>query len=92
MGLDKFEKNTSSESYNNDQQADFLILLAIDNNARTVEALHINRDSMAEINILGVGGQIVGTYVGQLALAHTYGSGDHDSCLEHTKGGIVFTV
>mgnify|MGYP002528922316 CR=1 FL=1 len=85
MGLDKFEKNTSSESYNNDQQADFLILLAIDNNARTVEALHINRDSMAEINILGVGGQIVGTYVGQLALAHTYGSGDHDSCRNTLK-------
>ena len=90
MGLDKFEKNTESESYNNDQQADFLILLAIDHNTRTVQALHINRDSMADINILGVGGQTVGTYVGQLALSHTYGSGDHDSCRNTLKAVSSF--
>lgn len=90
MGLDKFEKNIASESYNNDQQADFLILVAVDNDTKTAAALHINRDSMADINILGVGGQTVGSYVGQLALAHTYGSGDHDSCRNTLKAVSSF--
>ena len=35
---------------------------------------------MTEIQILGVNGEPAGTMTGQLALAHTYGSGEEDSC------------
>ena len=36
---------------------------------------------MTKIQILGVRGDVAGTFTGQLALAHTYGSGERDSCL-----------
>jgi len=81
MGLDKYENTLSdSESYINNQQSDFLLLVIIDAEARSCCALHINRDAMAEIQRLGLGGARLGTFTGQLALAHTYGSGEKDSC------------
>ena len=42
--------------------------------------LHLNRDTMLEMPVLGLGGREAGTYHGQLALSHTYGSGLEDSC------------
>ncbi len=44
------------------------------------EALYINRDTMTDIQMLGVRSEKAGTFEWQLALAHTYGSGSHDSC------------
>lgn len=85
MGLDKYERPEDSWGYLNNQQADFLILLVIDEKAGNCNILHLNRDTMTEIPRLGVTGDAVGTFVGQLALAHTYGSGGSDSCLNATK-------
>ena len=79
LGLDKFETE-SPESYNNNKQADFLMLLVVDHNSKTVTALHINRDTVANMNILGVAGDTVGTVKKQIALAHTYGNGKEMSC------------
>ena len=45
----------------------------------------LNRDTMTKIQILGVRGDVAGTFTGQLALAHTYGSGERDSCLNTTE-------
>ena len=80
MGLDKFDGVATGESYNNDRQADFLMLFVFDNKENTCTALHINRDTMAEMNVLGVAGNKVGTVTRQLALAHTYGNGKEVSC------------
>lgn len=80
MGLDKFEGAATADSYNNDQQADFLMLLVFDNEAQECAAIHINRDTMANMSVLGVAGQKVGTVNKQLALAHTYGNGREVSC------------
>ena len=85
MGIDKYESQTDTEGYNNSQQADFLMLLVIDNDAKSYTALHINRDTMAEIPVLGVRGEDAGTVNAQLALAHTYGSGGSDSCRNTEK-------
>lgn len=79
LGLDKFE-SADAESYNNDKQADFLMLLVVDHKNSSCTALHINRDTMAEMNILGVAGDKVGTVEKQIALAHTYGNGKEVSC------------
>lgn len=81
MGVDKFEDETRTEGYLNTQQADFLLLLVIDREEETCTALQLNRDTMTDIQILGVTGQPAGTFEGQLALAHTYGSGGKDSCI-----------
>lgn len=80
MGLDKFEGGSDADSYNNDKQADFLMLLVFDNEARRCTAIHINRDTMANVNVLGVAGNKVDTVKKQIALAHTYGNGRDVSC------------
>lgn len=78
LGLDKFENEESG--YNNDKQADFIMLLVIDRKAQTCKAIHINRDTMAEMNVLGVAGDKVGVVTKQIALSHTYGNGREVSC------------
>ena len=85
MVLDKYERADDSLGYRNKQHADFFALLIIDEKAGNCSILHLNRDTMTEISRLGVTGDATGTFVGQLALAHTYGSGGSDSCLNATK-------
>ena len=85
LGVDKFLSQPQEESYNNSQQTDFLMLLVIDEKNETCTALHLNRDTMTEIPVLGVRGENAGTMTGQLALAHTYGSGGRDSCRNAVK-------
>lgn len=81
MGIDKFDDMiVDDDVYINNQQADFMMLLIIDRKTDKCSAIHINRDTMAEMNVLGIGGKKVGTTTGQIALAHTYGSGEKDSC------------
>lgn len=79
LGLDKFESD-NKDSYNNDKQADFLMLFVIDNEAKTCNVIHLNRDAMVEMNVLGVAGDKIGTTTKQLALSHTYGNGREVSC------------
>lgn len=80
LGLDTFEEAVDHTSYNNNSQADFLLLLMIDHTEQTCRAIHLNRDTMADVTVLGLGGKPVGTIREQLALSHTYGSGAGDSC------------
>jgi len=80
LGLDKYESDEVVDSYINDQQADFLLLLVFDNDSKKMSAIQINRDTMADVNILGVAGNKVNTVKKQIALAHTYGNGRDVSC------------
>ncbi len=85
MGLDKYEHPGEQIGYTNNLQADFLLLVVMDREAEQCRMLQLNRDTMTEIRRLGVGGDVAGTFTGQLALAHTYGSGGSDSCLNAVK-------
>ena len=80
MGLDCFGKAIEGDSYNNDKQADLIVLFVFDRENQSYSAIHINRDTMTEVNILGVTGQKVGVIEQQIALSHTYGNGGIDSC------------
>lgn len=80
LGLDKFEGSSSADSYNNDKQADFLMLFVFDNDSKQYTAIHINRDTMVDVNVLGVAGNKVDTVYKQIALSHTYGNGKDLSC------------
>jgi len=80
MGLDKFEGAINNDSYNNDQQADFIMLFVFDNDQKQCTAIHINRDTMVDVNVLGVAGNRIATVTEQIALSHTYGNGDEVSC------------
>ncbi len=79
LGLDKFE-NDNTSSYNNDKQADFLLLFVLDNNSKTCTAIEVNRDTIVKMNVLGVAGERVGEVTKQIALSHTYGNGKEVSC------------
>ena len=80
LGLDKFEGQAKNDSYNNDQQADFLMLFVFDNDAKKCTAIHVNRDTVADVNVLGLSGNKVYSVKEQIALAHTYGNGGKVSC------------
>ncbi len=81
LGLDKFSGSPSNDdSYNNDKQSDLLMLMIFDNSEKTCSAIQINRDTIANVNILGVAGDKIDTVKQQIALAHTYGNGKEVSC------------
>jgi LCP family protein required for cell wall assembly len=80
IGLDKTDRDESLESYNNDMQADFVMLFVFDNDTKQCTALQINRDTMTDVNILGVAGNKIDTQTKQIALSHTYGNGKDVSC------------
>lgn len=80
IGIDKYEAAIrDADSYRNDQQADALFLLAVDRKNASYGVIHINRDAMANIRMLDLNCDPYGTFVGQLALSHTYGTGREDS-------------
>ena len=80
LGLDKYDEEGQADSYNNNKQADFLLLFVLDNAAKQYTAIHINRDTIVDVNVLGVAGNRVDTVRKQIAFAHTYGNGRDVSC------------
>ena len=79
LGLDTYTE-TGMESYNNNKQADFLLLLVMDTENGTCKGIHINRDTITDMHVLGVSGDTVDTVRQQIALSHTYGNGREVSC------------
>ena len=84
MGIDQNGPVEDSESYNNKGAADTVMLLIFDETNKECRILALNRDTMLEMPVLGINGREAGTFFGQLALSHTYGSGLQDSC-ENTR-------
>lgn len=62
-------------------QADMLMLLVVNHDAMTVDIMQINRDTMANINVLNENHISVGTAKAQIALSHAYGNGGTVSCV-----------
>lgn len=87
IGVDQMEPFADSGSYNNGGQSDFLMLAIFNRTQENMTVLHINRDTMTQIPVLGVTGEQAGYITGQIALAHTYGSGLQDSC-ENTVDAV----
>ena len=90
IGTDNFiddAKQNSIEAFYNDNLADFLVVLVFDHNQKTVTPFQICRDTMCEVPWLTVNGLVGGTEVMQITLAHTYGSGKEDSCV-NTRNAV----
>lgn len=87
MGIDQQGAVEDSGSYMNTGATDMNALLVFDEERRSCCILYLNRDTMLEMPVLGIGGKRAGTSFGQLALSHTYGSGLADSC-ENTRETI----
>lgn len=80
MGIDVEGPAKGNKSYSGGGQADMQLLLVLDNANQTWQVLQINRDSMVEVQVLGVTGQVIQTQVAQIATAHAYGDGIERSC------------
>lgn len=80
LGIDQTGPMEDSGSYRNEGAADVVMLAVFDESAQTYDVLYLNRDTMLEMPVLGLGGKEAGSTYGQLALAHSYGSGLEDSC------------
>lgn len=77
MGVDSGESRKTGKDLGG--QADVLLLLVLDHNARTYRLLQINRDTMTQIPVLS-GSTITGEIFAPVCLSHGYGSGGEDSC------------
>lgn len=91
-GIDRTGPMESSGTYNNPGAADMVSLLIFDQTNGKIDIISLNRDTMMEIPVLGFGGKSAGTIRGQLALAHTYGSGLEDSSmnLRHAVSDFLY--
>ncbi len=86
-GIDKEGPVKDSGSYNNDGAADVVFVTIFDETSKKYDVISLNRDTMVEMNVLGLGGKKAGTTTAQLALAHTYGNGLTDSA-ENLKEAV----
>lgn len=75
LGIDKIADNEDASS-----QADFLALVVMDEDNKSFRILHINRDTMTEINQIDKHGNKYGSFTAQLALAHAYGGTGKMQC------------
>ena len=80
-GIDRdgTEEASPRVNYRNGGQADFLMLLAIDHGEKKIHQLQIDRDTMAQVTILGVYGNETGTRELQICLAHSFGANPEDN-------------
>ena len=88
LGIDQSGPVQASNYYRNNGSADSVMLLIFDETNEACTVLYLNRDTMLNMDTLGVRGEYAGTTYGQLALAHTYGSGLEDSC-ENVKSTLM---
>lgn len=80
MGIDVTGPVVSRPGNYNGGQADAQFLLVLDNEAQSWQLLRLNRDSMVDVPVLDLRGDVIGYERQQLALAHAYGDGTNNSC------------
>ena len=94
LGLDRYEGSDSADSHESGIQTDFLMLFVFNNETKQCTAIHINRDTMTNVNRLSVGGTtIVDTYTRQIALAYNYVNDDNDKIrCRNTKDSVEYLL
>lgn len=85
LGIDVEGTAKAVDGYYGGGQADVQMLLILDHENRTWQLLQLNRDTMAEVPIIGIKGDVVGTKYEQIALSHSYGNGMEESCRNSVK-------
>lgn len=85
LGIDVEGPAKAIEGYYGGGQADVQMLIVLDHDKETWQVLQLNRDTMAEVPIIGIQGNVVGTKYEQIALSHSYGNGMEESCRNSVK-------
>lgn len=94
LGLDRYDGSDSADSHENGVQADFLMLFVFNNETKQSTAININRDTMAKVNKLSVGGStVVESFTKQIALAYNYAASDNDKIrCRNTKDSVEYLL
>lgn len=79
MGVD-WEELDESNTERYAGQADFLLLMTIDQKNKTVSTIQLDRDTMTDVRIYGPFGNYTGTQELQICLSHAYGDSDTTNC------------
>ena len=88
IGFDSFndDMNRHVEGANRNRDlSDFLVVLLVDHDEKTLTPLQLNRDTICEIPWLDERGEIGGYHTEQLSFSHTYGSGGEDSAINTVR-------
>ena len=80
MGVDTSGEGLGVNSYAGGGQADVQIVVVLDDANQTWQMLQLNRDSIVQVPVRGVQGDIIAYENEQLALAYYYGDGREASC------------
>ena len=81
MGIDKTSGSGEANAlYRSGGQADFLALLVIDDSVKRISMIQINRDTMVQLDVLNVLGEVSGKRTGQICLSYALGPGGEKSC------------
>ncbi len=85
IGLDVSDLTERFCDLKNRQQADFLLLVGIDDMTKKGWALQINRDTMVDMPVIDVKGKVAGSVYGQICLSHNYGLDEAGACENTVK-------
>ena len=84
LGVDQ-HMDEEVKGYQRGGQADFLLLLALDHKNRTIHQLQIDRDTMTEITVYSLLGDVKRDRVAQICLAHGFGGTNEERCKNAVK-------
>lgn len=80
MGVDRNGSMLETTTYTFGGQADGIFVIAQDTVRNTIKILIVPRDSMTEITMTDLSGNVLGTDIQHLTLAYAYGDGREGSC------------
>ena len=80
LGINSLTTKTTTDAYTNNNQSDFLMLVVLDNEAKTYTAIHIDQNTMVDINVLGLAGEKLDTVNDRSATSYSYGNRKNLSC------------
>lgn len=87
IGVDGRGTPVRSETFGNANQADVIVLAAMDLETGKLTLISVSRDAMCDIAVLDETGEETGTAHAQLALSYAYGDGMERSC-ELTRDAV----
>lgn len=77
IGIDKYNESSISASHESGTvQADFIMLFVFDNESKQTTAIHINRDTIVDVNRLDIVGNKIESEKKQIALAYNFAYSD----------------
>lgn len=79
MGIDRTLVEERPFSFRNNGQADFLLLMTVDEQKKNISFLQIDRDTVTDVTVLSVLGEETGTRHLQICLAHGFGGTRRES-------------